>query len=228
MRPHRLQYSETKKILDRANRFLAESTGGVLSDPATESQQWIAILFIQIHASGSDAEGEVEDVSQALAHYVQLAEQQIRDSGGYVAAEGENIVLALFRARTPESVILTGIDAAVALMNRLTSQNKARLAQDLASFRIGIGLDSNAISVYPNTEIESNNGLEACIRQARNLCDLNRQTPFPAIFISRNTASRLNGQQRYTVQNLGDVTMHRTGEPLAVYALMPGDKARNP
>ncbi len=230
MRPQGLQHSETKRILDRAKRFLAENAvrpHAELPDPATASQQWIAILFIEIHVSSNDYEIKSEDVAQAFAHYIQLAKQQINASNGYIVGEGEHIVLAMFRDHTAEDVIRAGTEAAVTLMNLLTSQNKKRLAQDLVPFRIGIGLDSNAISVTPNSPEISNIGLEACIRQARNLCDLNRQTPFPAIFISQNTASRLNGRRFYTVQDLGDVTIQRTGETLAVYALMPGDNARN-
>lgn len=222
MRPHRLQQSETKRILERANRYLARTK---LKRQSAASRRWIVILFVQIHTSSGH--NDVDTEAHALRQYQQQVEQQISACGGYIIGEGENMTLAMFSSDTAESVVQSSIDTAVKLMNRLAAQNKQRLAQDLIPFRIGMGLDSNAVSICSQTaQIETWSGLEACIRQARSLCDLNRQTPFPAIFISQNTAAWLNGQQRYTIQNLGDVTVQRTGEPLAVYALMPGESAR--
>lgn len=225
MRPHRLQQSETRLILDRANRFLAvtkvEQQAG-LSTQSTTAQRWIVILFVQIYASSSHNDIDTETEAEAVARYLQLVEQQISASGGYIVGEWESMALAMFIDDSAKSVVQTGIDTAVKLMNRLTAENKERLAQDLVPLRVGIGLDSSAIPLNPNlAQMENRSRLEACIRQARNLCDLNRQTPFPAIFISQNIAACLNGQQHYTVQNLGDVTVPRSGELLAVYALMP-------
>jgi hypothetical protein len=91
----------------------------------------------------------------------------------------------------------------------------------LLPLRVGIGLDSGFMPVErQRLPAGITRTLARHISQAKELSDLNRQTPFPAIFVSSGIVDGLARQNGYIVQNLGSVPVANRCEPLAVYAVL--------
>lgn len=187
------------------------------TDPSRE--QWITTLFVQFRLSQT---GQSFDRARCLTTCQATLEQAIQAHGGDVVAMADDAALAIFSGfERAGSHTQDGLTAAKAIMAEMSRTNKERLAQDLAPLRVAIGLDAGILrSTSYRRHPRLDPGLEQFLHRARRLSDLNYQTPFPAIFVSRAVVDSLDFGGPDTIQNLGDVFVEGQASPMVVYAII--------
>ena len=224
--PHRDLYcSEASEILSKVSELIAnsiETSAKAERQVKYSGQRWVTTLFVQL-AQPVSGNGPYQD--EILDEYRAIIERSIGHHHGDVVALSHDAALALFMGDGhPQEHTQDGVNAATSLLDQIGQLNIQRLTQYLAPLRIGIGLDAGVLNVLGcNRHPLLDPGLEGYLKKVRRLSDLNCQTPFPAIFISHTVADRLNQDQRYSIQCLGDVFVENQADPIVVYALMNGE-----
>ena len=126
-----------------------------------------------------------------------------RRYGGRVKWLDEDKIVCQFSRGT---TACQGVEAAFQVMEALTALNQNRLSLVQTPIRVGIGVNSRQGSACP-------------VAKARALSELNRQTPFPAIFVSAETMEAMKqATGRYFVQALATPSSRTPGD---LYALLP-------
>lgn len=215
-------------MLNANGKLLAEAGKTREGNGVSSPSKWMMTLYAQINAPRGAEQRDEPQPGVVRSEYRRIIERIIGAHEGDVIAVADDAVLATFA--TPEEETgpeCWGLRAAVTLMAEVAAMNRQRVAQDLLPCRVGIGLDcgsipDDGIRRHPRLQV----GLERHINRARRLSILNCQTPFPSIFLSGNAVQRIGTGNGYTIQNLGDVTVPEQAEPVAVYALMPGEETR--
>lgn len=192
------------------------------NEPAADGpeNELITFLFVRLNEiPGSEAEETA--LADELAGYREIIEAVGGEFQAITRLLNASTALLLFRC-TPgtETPSRKGIQAAVTLRRRLEALNRQRLAAEAIPFRIGIGVHSDSLSLSLPDERQRLRILQASVRDAEGLCLLNRQAPFPAIFVSRKALQGLGGNNGYNVQNLGEAFVPNQSKALTVYALM--------
>lgn len=184
------------------------------------STRVVTFLFVRIdEIPGS--EPEAKSTADELAAYRQLIEEVGNAYQGITRILNASSALMLFPARSVAAApSRQGIDAAVALRQRLEALNRQRLSEQRIPFRIGIGVHTDTLVAFTGNEKQRLIALHASIQDAEGLSLLNWQAPFPAIFVSRNAFRGLGGRNGYNVQSLGEVSAPNQAKALTVYALM--------
>ena len=182
--------------------------------------QVVTFLFVRIdEIPGS--EPEAKTVADELAAYRQLIEEVGNTYQGITRMLNASSALLLFPARSVAAApSRQGIDAAVALRQRLEALNRQRLGEQRIPFRIGIGVHTDTLVPFTVNEKQRLTALQASIQDAEGLSLLNWQAPFPAIFVSKNAFRGLGDSNGYNVQSLGEVSAPNQAKALAVFALM--------
>ncbi len=200
----------------------AETTTTIEDRAQPPPQRWTTALFVQLIRPPS---GPIAHHQKALDEYHAIVERAVTHQCGDVVAVSSDAALAVFSGEGhPQDHVQFAVDAATSMLEQVAQLNGQRLAQGLAPLRIGIGMDAGVLTTsgfkrHPLLDP----GLEGYLNKARRLSDLNCQTPFPAIFVSHSVVNRLDHNQRYSIQNLGDVFVENQADPIAVYALMSGE-----
>ena len=140
--------------------------------------------------------------------YRQLIGEVSKTYGGHTAELDDRHVLAIFPAQPPS----LALRAALTLRARLDQLSQEAGAGKHPGYRIGIGLHTGSARPVAH--------LAAGVNEAANLSALNQQAPFPALFVSEETARALPETDGYHVHSLGLVDLPEEPEPLAVFALM--------
>lgn len=179
--------------------------------------QTVTFLFIRLNeipgSEPDDAAGQHE-----LHGYQRVIEEVGGEFQGITRMIGNDAALLLFASCRENAPARQGVHAAVALRRRLEALNRERLKAQQIPFRIGIGVHSNTLS--PAEEKERLVALHQCIQEAEGLSLLNRQAPFPAIFVSKGTVQGLEDSNGYYIQNLGEAFAPNYAKVLTVYAVM--------
>lgn len=154
-----------------------------------------------------------------LEKFESIVENVMADYGATTETLGQDTLAGVFR-NTGDKVqdAWQGIQAAFAVLEKLGEQNRRRKSQNQFPIRVGIGVHSGPAP--PGMQTERFAALTQNVSKAEGLSILNRQTPFPAIFISKNTLKRLDGGRGYHIQPLGEAPLHNQSEPMPVYAMM--------
>lgn len=182
------------------------------------SRKWLTALVVHMQPI---APGAAENVTADadLETFTGIVQDVVADFGGTTEALGRDTLAGIFRGdgRSMQDV-WQGIHAAFAVMEKLADQNQQRRSQNRLPIRVGIGVHSEPAP--PEGLTERFSAATHNIDKAEGLSILNRQTPFPAIFISKNTLKRLDSGGEYHIQPLGETPVHNQGEPMPVYAMM--------
>jgi hypothetical protein len=188
----------------------------------TTPAEAVTTMFVQVYIPGAGALPMAAADCPDLGGVWSMIESAVAACHGDVAVRRDDTMLAFFAAeKEAAGNVNTALDTAVSVMNEVTALNRRRLAQELSPLRVGIGLDAGFMPAErrPRTAGLART-LARHISQAKELSDLNRQTPFPAVFVSRSIVEGLARQNGYLVQNLGNVLVGNRCEPLAVYAIL--------
>lgn len=186
--------------------------------------QVVTFLFIRLNEIPG-SEPDDGERSRELAAYQRVIEEVGAEFQGITRTISSDAALLLFTSCPGEKApSRLGIHVAIALRRRLETLNRERLEAQQIPFRIGIGVHSNILS--PTEEKERLTDLQQCIQEAEGLSLLNRQAPFPAVFVSKSTLRGLGGSKGYHIQNLGEAFAPNHTKVLTVYAVMSeyGDK----
>lgn len=187
--------------------------------PSDTQAFWITTLFVQFRFSRSGNHGHSK---HALEDIRTLITKSISSHRGDVVALADDAALAVFSGNGERRRYAhDAVEASEAIMMGISEINRERLAQDLASLRVAVGLDAGrlkATSCPRHPALDPS--LDPFFRRARHLSDLNYQTPFPAFFASREVVDSLDYDGRYGIQNLGDVFVDGQIAPLVVYAIL--------
>lgn len=186
--------------------------------PTSSRRKWMTAVVVHMQPIASYLpENPLTD--QILEEFADVVQNVIADYGGTTKAVGQDTLAGVFRS-AGDSVqdVSQGIQAAFAIMEKLGDRNRQRASQNHFSIRVGIGVHSGPAP--PKAPAEHFSPLMQNINKAEGLSILNRQTPFPAIFISKNTLKRLDDGRGYHIQPLGEAAVHDKGDPMPVYAMM--------
>lgn len=215
-------------MLNTNGKLLTEAdTAGESNGPGRPSK-WMMTLYVQINAPRGEEQRDEPQPEVVQSDYRRIIERTIGAHEGDVIAVADDAVLATFvTPEENEGPRWQGLRAAVTVMAEVATLNRHRVAQDLLPYRVGIGVDcgsvpDNGFRRHPRLQV----GLERHISRARRLSILNCQTPFPSIFLSGNAVQRIGTVNGYTIQNLGEVIVPDQPEPVAVYAVMPGEETK--
>ncbi len=144
--------------------------------------------------------------------------------GGHVLQAQPNELQAIFYSERHNGQHATkAITAALAMMEQINVINQHRHpddAADAAPLRISIGVDTGPVTIHTemlNTHITANG---KSLQIASQLRELNKQAPFPTIFISAQTYQYLPDSTAWHIENLGN-TLWTAGQMLTVYAVVP-------
>ncbi len=165
----------------------------------------------------------IDTVFCDINHYFSVMVQVIEEYDGTIYQLDGDTLLAVFGiTSTPDNHAQRSVAAAVRLLTHLTSLNNHRLDRGEIPFRIGIGVNTGQMVIGPLQVGEQIGSavLGEGIDGARELGDLNTQTPFHTIFISESTLHELPNPSHYQVDNLGEIHLRGVVRPLTVYALM--------
>lgn len=184
------------------------------------SQQVVTFLYVRLNEiPGSETDGT--DLAAELVAYQQVIEEVAAEFQGLTRLISADTALLLFSSSPGEEAPARGgVHAAVALRSRLETLNRQRREGHQRPFRIGIGVHTNSLS--SGQEQERLLDLHRNIQHAEGLSLLNRQAPFPAIFVSQSAFQGLGGTNGYQIQNLGEAFVPNLKRALTVYALMHG------
>lgn len=181
--------------------------------------KWVATLFVQFRFLYVDESSEHQKV---LTQFRDLLENIVGYHRGDVVALSRDAGLAIFSGPgRGHDYTQNAILVATSLIEEANNTNRERLARNLSPVRLGIGVDGGPLSTgMCNRHPRLDPSLQPYLDRARRLSELNYQAPFPAIFISHTVADRLEQEQRYAVQNLGDVLVENHADPFSVYAVL--------
>lgn len=185
---------------------------------------WATALCVRVHHQAPLVHStNIDTVFGDINHYFSVMVQVIEEHDGTIYQLDGDTLLAVFgMTSTPDNHAQRSVAAAVRLLSHLTSMNNHRLDQGEIPFRIGIGVNTGQMVVGP-LQVAGQTGsavLGEGIDGARELGDLNTQTPFHTIFISESTLRELPNPSHYQVDNLGEIHLRGVVRPLTVYALM--------
>ncbi|MEZ4645473.1 MAG: hypothetical protein R3E31_22530 [Chloroflexota bacterium] len=176
-----------------------------------------AVLVVQIYdgnITGTEANYDLPDYSHILKATATL-------NGGHVLHAQDNTLQAFFHAKhSGKQQTSQAVMTAFTLMDQVTAINQYRHTIGASSLRISIGIDTGPITIHVNHYSANTQATGKSLQIADDLCELNKQAPFPAIFISAQTYQYLPESVSWQVENLGD-TLWAAQQTLAVYALMP-------
>lgn len=180
--------------------------------------QVVTFLFVRLNEiPGSEPDhGERADELAAYQRVIQEVGAKFQGITRMISSDASLLLFASCPDQNTPS--RQGVRAAVALRARLETLNRERLEAQKVPFRIGIGVHSNILS--PSPERERLVSLYESIQEAEGLSLLNRQAPFPAIFVSKGALQGLGGSNGYNVQNLGEAFAPNHTKVLTVYAVM--------
>lgn len=195
------------------------TSGPIFLAPHEKSRsQVVTFLFVRLNEIPG-SEPDHGERARALAAYQCVIEEVGNEFQGITRMLSSDAALLLFASCPNHNTSSRqGVHAAVALRARLEALNRERLEAHKVPFRIGIGVHSNILSSSP--ERERLVSLHESIQEAEGLSLLNRQAPFPAIFVSKGTLQGLGGSNGYNVQNLGEAFAPNQTKVLTVYAVM--------
>lgn len=127
-----------------------------------------------------------------------------------------NELQAFFSAYTDnEQHTLNAIHAAVEIMDHVTAINQYHRTIGASPVRIGIGIDTGSITIHANAYGVSTKVTGKSIEFAKHLRELNKQAPFPAVFISAQTYQHLPDSPEWYIEDLGTDPQVET-----IYAIM--------
>lgn len=184
------------------------------------AKQVVTCLFVRLNEiAGSERDADI--VVDELAAYRRV----INEVGTAFQARTQLLdassALLLFSSETAgEAPSRQGIQAAVVLRERLEAVNRQRIAEEWIPFRIGIGVHSDTLGSGIGDDQKGPIALETSIQDAEGLSLLNRQAPFPAVFVSKNALEGLGATTGYSIQSLGEVSAPNQAKALTVFALM--------
>lgn len=196
----------------------------VLSQPSPDKRVWATALCVRVdHQAPLIHSKNIETIFGDINHYFTVMVQVIEEHDGTIYQLDSDTLLAVFGMTSSlENHAQRSVGAAVCLLTHLTNLNNRRLDRGEIPFRIGIGVNTGQMVVGP-LQVggqTSSAVLGEGIDGARELGDLNTQTPFHTIFISESTLRELPNPGHYQVDNLGEIHLRGVARPLTVYALM--------
>lgn len=186
--------------------------------PVSSRRKWLTVLVVHMQPI-TTCSAENPRADSALETFTAIVQNVVADFRGTTEMLGRDTLAGMFRG-DGDSVrdVWQGIHAAFTIMEKLAEQNQRRRSQDQLPIRVGIGVHSGPTP--PGAPTGTFSALTGNIDKAEGLSILNRQTPFPAIFISKNTLKRLDSGSEYHIQPLGETPLRNQGEPMPVYAMM--------
>jgi len=185
---------------------------------ATASGKWMTTVVVHMQPIAPST-SESPAANPVLDEFERIVRKIMDDHEATTKALGRDTLASVFRS-VDDNVqdAWQGIQAAFAVMERLGDENGRRKSHNRFPIRVGIGVHSGPTP--PGTRAEYISALTQNVSKAEELSILNRQTPFPAIFITKNTLKRLDGGPGYHVQPLGEAPSNDQGEWMPVYAMM--------
>jgi len=195
----------------------AETDLGEEKAPSS-GKKWMTAVVVHMQPIAPYAT-ESPAVNPVLRSFKAIVRDVMADHGALTEALGQATLGSVFHA-TGDNVqdVWHGIRAAFAVMEKLGDQNRLRSSQNRFPVRVGIGVHSGPTPRGAPTQPLS--ALAQNLSKAKGLSILNRQTPFPAIFISKNTLTRLDDGRGYLIQPLGEAPLQNLREAMPVYAMM--------
>lgn len=202
--------------------FLAQSN--VSPHLSSDKRIWATALCVRVHHQAPLVHStNIDTVFGDINHYFSVMVQVVEEHDGTIYQLDGDTLLAVFgMTSTPDNHAQRSVGAAVCLLTHLTNLNNRRMDRGEIPFRIGIGVNTGQMVVGP-LQVGGQTGsavLGEGIDGARELGDLNTQTPFHTIFISESTLRELPSIAHYQVDNLGEIHLRGVVRPLTVYALM--------
>lgn len=187
-------------------------------NPLSNSSKWMTMVVVQLQPI-APCSSEKAAVDPALEAFEAIVRDVMAEHGGKMASVGQDTLATVFSGNgdnIPD--VWQGVRAAFAVMEKLGDQNRRRSSQDQLPIRVGIGVHSGPAPA--NAPTEQLSAVPQEVSKAEGLSVLNRQSPFPAIFISKNALKRLDDNRGYHIHPLGEAPVHNQHERMPVFAMM--------
>ncbi len=154
------------------------------------------------------------DYDKTLAHAVTA-------HGGFILEAGQKMISGLFMKDGQNDPAFQAVSAGLALIDQVMTANEYRLASGSTTLRLGIGISTGLASLQQDGETVRlvNETAYQVLETARQLCNLNQQTPFPAAFISQETFALLSTFE-WHIENMGPVWLPDQSNALTIHAVM--------
>lgn len=185
---------------------------------------WATVLFADIRGFTVYSErADLSELIDELNEYYSIMQQEIEAHGGVINKFGGDSILALFGAPLPlDDHACKTVKASLAMMDQLGVLNRRRRARGDMPIRVGIGVHTGEM-VVGNLGSEMRREytvLGDSVNTAKRISDLNKESPFPAVFVSGSTKAELDVDNGWQIDNLGEVVVKGKAEQVSVFAVM--------
>ncbi|MCA9971195.1 MAG: hypothetical protein KC425_13310 [Anaerolineales bacterium] len=160
-----------------------------------------------------------EDLAAEQALYGQLIRQTLSDHGAFVVENGPDEHHAIFQM--PNQVhaaqaVIAGLD----LLQHIAIVRHVRLQAGATPLRVSIGIHTVDAPENRNNGVGISARWEDALPITRRLGELNRQTPFPAVFVTGHTHRWLQQGVGWHIEHLGDSCLDDSDDKHPVYAIL--------
>lgn len=154
-----------------------------------------------------------------LELYCSLSRQTLADHGALITETGGDELHAIFQ--NPQmSHAVQAVVAALDLLQRAAVFRHVRLEAGAVPLRVSVGIHTPELPANRSSLSGVASRWTDTFSLTRCLGHLNRQTPFPAVFITGHTQRWLQLVAGWHVDYLGDVALDETGFKHPVFAVL--------
>ncbi|MGH2537979.1 MAG: adenylate/guanylate cyclase domain-containing protein [Candidatus Promineifilaceae bacterium] len=221
------QLRQRKYIEDLFGRYVGDNIAQRILAGEVElgGQRIIAsVLFADIRGFSEISEkADLTELLDEMNEYYSLMTQAIEAHGGVINKFGGDSLLALFGAPLPMAGhAQAAYEAAIAMLDQLQQWNDRRVARGEKSLRVGIGVHTGEMVVgnLGSERRREYTALGDAVNTAYRLSELNRESPFTAVFISDATMSQVTNPNGRLIEELGEFTVRGKEHGVSLYAIM--------
>lgn len=145
--------------------------------------------------------------------------QTLTDHGAFVQDVHQHELHAIFQSphqTHAAQAVLAGLDT----LQQITLLRHLQPEWGAASLRLSIGIHTPEVHLNGSRASGAAVGWEQAFSITRRLSELNRQTPFPAVFVTGHTHRWLQHNRSWHIEHLGESTLDETGFKHPLYAVI--------
>lgn len=156
-------------------------------------------------------------------HFGEILGHSIASQGGIILEAQSDRIAALFVQNGQHNAANRAVTTAFELINETMVANRLRCGAEGSAVRLGVGLSTGSFS-WQHAEDQSNRvpvPSDNLVESAKQLSDLNQQTPFPSVFITQETYTTLLPNHEWHIEDLGMIWLPGQNQAKAIHAVLP-------
>ena len=188
----------------------------ILFPSTTPKTEFIPATSLALHVYTSASNMGIRTVGEGRCQELRtIVLNLVSAYHGYLLPTDCHEVLFLFQGEWHNH---RAIEAALTLEGYFTQENQHHFLQNQDQVRLSIGIHSGEI----RTETAVNEELtrHPMVAVARQLCEMNRQTPFPAVFVSSESYNQVHANANWHLESLGVFVSQDHAKRFALFAVM--------